>query len=139
MNYIRIIRPPGTWNAEAREVRICVREGLRFFNLSNVSIEVCLVSDREMQALNTRFRGRSSPTTILSFGAARGFPKARDGRRELGELYLAPRWIRKNSADLKLLVIHGILHLMGYTHGTKRDSMKMERKEDELLKKISNF
>ncbi len=104
----------------------------------SIGFEVNLVSDGEIRALNRRFLGKDRTTNVLSFAAARGLfrPDLKKNTRYLGEIFLAPDYIHSRKENLERLFIHGFLHLLGYTHDMKRDTIKMERLEDKLSKKL---
>lgn len=97
---------------------------------------VILLTDNEtMRDLNARFRGKDSPTNVLSF------PAAPTAEGHLGDIALAfgvceaeAREQGKTlSAHLQHLVIHGVLHLIGYDHQADADAERMETRERELL------
>lgn len=100
-----------------------------------VGIRVC--GDRTMAAFNKRFRGRSGATNVLAFPNGTVQP---DGVAYLGDLLIALHVAEKDAillgdpleAELKRLILHGILHLVGYDH--ERDGGKMAGKE-RLLRK----
>jgi probable rRNA maturation factor len=99
------------------------------------SIAVLLTSDAALRDLNARFRDRDSPTNVLSFPAG---PYAKD---QLGDIALAfgvcdreAREQAKPLADhLRHLVIHGVLHLLGYDHQSDDQAARMESIERDLL------
>ena len=96
-------------------------------------IEVYLISSRRMKMLNKKFRGKDRATNVLSFQKPKGFPGTK-----LGEVYLDPLYIQKHKESLDLMLVHGVLHILGYDHEKRSDRIKMERKEQELLARISN-
>jgi probable rRNA maturation factor len=113
---------------------------------SEDAFSVTLISDRAMQALNRRFRSKNRPTDVLSFPAS---PKAPfwnaidvEGSPILGEIVIsvdtAKRQARQEghsiTAEIKLLIIHGALHLMGYDH--EADNGEMNRREYALRAKF---
>jgi probable rRNA maturation factor len=95
------------------------------------SIEIYLVDDKRMQRLNKQFRGKNKPTNVLSFPKPKGFPG-----QELGEVYLDPVYIDKKKENLDLMLVHGVLHILGYDHKQKSDRIVMQKKEAELLKRL---
>jgi len=95
------------------------------------TIELHLVTNEEMRRVSKKTRNKDKATNVLSFESL-GFPRP-DTKNYLGEIYLAPTFIEKKKQDIELLAVHGILHLLQYTHETKRDRMIMERVEDEIL------
>ncbi|OGY67733.1 MAG: rRNA maturation RNase YbeY [Candidatus Zambryskibacteria bacterium RIFCSPLOWO2_01_FULL_45_43] len=96
------------------------------------SAEVYLINSRRMQHLNKAFRKKDKSTNVLSFQKPKGFPG-----KELGEVYLDPLYIRKHKEDLALMLVHGVLHILGYDHLRKGDRIKMEKMENRLLKKMA--
>lgn len=99
------------------------------------TLELHLVTNEEMRAINKETRKKNKTTNVLSF-EAEGFPRP-DVKGYLGEIYLAPDFIKTKKQDIELLAVHGVLHLLQYTHETKRDRMIMERVEDEILSSIA--
>lgn len=108
----------------------------RFLGQKNKQVEIYLVPGSFMQK------------NVLSFPAPKGFPRP-DIKRgtALGEIYLNPDYIAKEPlkienwklkipAELAHMLIHGFLHLLGYDHKKKNDRIIMEKREQELLKKL---
>lgn len=87
-----------------------------------------------MRRLNSSFRGVNASTDILSFQHPRGFVEP--GRHKpLGEIYL--NFSRIVSRDeLLMLLIHGTLHLLGFTHKAPRARKRMESVEKRILSKV---
>lgn len=97
-----------------------------------------LVTDNaEMKQLNRSFRKKDAPTDVLSFGA--GFSPV---QRLAGDLAISAEMARENAGrlghsldeELKVLVLHGVLHLAGYDH--EADSGEMAQQETHLRKKF---
>lgn len=112
--------------------------------------EICilLTDDKEVQELNHQFRGRNKPTNVLSFPQ---FTRAQLGRLKpqkpvphLGDIALAYQYIVGEAKDnnkflknhVRHLIIHGLLHILGYDHETDREAHRMERLEKEILAMI---
>ena len=96
-------------------------------------LSIAIVSDRRMRALNRQFRGKDAVTDVLSFPSdARGF---------LGDIVIASGVSTKQAkaaghtvqTELRVLALHGLLHLIGYDH--ESDDGKMARAEVRLRKK----
>jgi probable rRNA maturation factor len=114
------------------------------------SVAVRLVGDGEMARLNERYRKKKGPTDVLSFPAAEDTGKpgtvnqqVRKARGKfLGDIAISPRVARRNAKalarelpeELKVLILHGVLHLLGYDHETDRG--EMERIEVRLRRKL---
>jgi rRNA maturation RNase YbeY len=115
-------------------VRHVVAAALPHLSKRPVSVNVFLISDREMRAVNRTTRRKDCATNVLSFpeSGTVPHPELPKGVVAKGEVYLAPDYIARKGERLEPLVRHGLLHLFGYTHRRVRDRMKMERKEREL-------
>jgi rRNA maturation RNase YbeY len=102
---------------------------------------VTLVTDRRMAALNRTYRGVAGPTDVLAFPLAEGrFARlARLGGGFLGDVVISVETAARQARpgrledELALLLVHGVLHLVGYDHGTSRERARMWRKQAELL------
>jgi probable rRNA maturation factor len=111
-------------------------------------VTIALVSDAHMRRLNRMFRGKDYATDVLSFPAGpvgqafrpadAGSPK---GLRYLGDLVIAKGVARRQArehghtvpVELRVLSLHGLLHLLGYDH--ERDHGEMSRVEQRLRRK----
>jgi probable rRNA maturation factor len=117
------------------------RRELRF---ADDAVTVCLVSDAAIARLNHRYRGKRGPTDVLSFPSAREkfSGAARVARRYAGDIAISPSAARRNArrldrtlpAELRVLILHGMLHLAGYDHETDRG--EMDRIERRLRRRL---
>lgn len=104
------------------------RAMLRFlgrFLKETSAVEVHLVNDSVMKR------------NVLSYEAPKHFPRPDVSGKALGEIYLNPEYISEHGEDFDLMLVHGFLHLLGYDHETERDRIKMEKREDELLRQFA--
>jgi len=108
------------------------------------NLSVVVLDPERMRELNKKYRGKDKTTDVLSFAGSFG-PELRGPANELGEIALCPAEIRKNAErfktrpreELARVLIHGILHLLGWRHEkTNREAENMRRKEENYLKKI---
>jgi probable rRNA maturation factor len=111
--------------------------------IANREVTVCLVSDAEMARMNRTYRGKQGPTDVLSFPATRRKQGAKSRElRLLGDIAIAPqtalRYARRHGRtlrdELRVLILHGVLHLMGYDHET--DHGEMDRMEQRLRQRL---
>jgi probable rRNA maturation factor len=103
-------------------------------------VTVALVSDGRMKSLNRSFRGKDYATDVLSFAIARG-EASPAAARQLGDVVIAVGVARRQAAEaghslgteLRVLALHGLLHLLGYDHDT--DDGRMARVEARLRRR----
>ncbi len=106
------------------------------FELDKHQICLRIVDETESQALNKQFRGKDKPTNVLSFPF--------EEEDYLGDLALCHNVIQAEAlaqhknlrAHYLHLVIHGILHLLGFDHENEADATEMEQIEIELLAQL---
>lgn len=102
-------------------------------------VTVALSSDTHVRDLNGRFRGKPKPTNVLSFPAGAGAP---DGH--IGDIVLGLETVMREAQEQDIplphhvqhLIVHGVLHLLGYDHETSTDAEKMEALEISILSKL---
>lgn len=110
----------------------------------SVEVEVVLADAATVQHLNRLYRGRDEPTDVLSFAAHEGeaFVEAPDASPSLGEVIVcltvaeaqATSAGRDVRAEVAHLVVHGLLHLLGYDHELgAAESRRMRAREDAAL------
>ena len=114
-------------------------------------VTVCLVSDAAIARLNRRYRGKSGPTDVLSFPAQGRRKSSRTASRGparsiqagyVGDIAISPAAARRNARrdsrslteELRVLILHGMLHLAGYDHET--DDGRMDSLERRLRRRL---
>ncbi len=139
---VRVARPP---------LELFLRRVREQLGLASWDVAICLVSDAEIARMNEAFRRKKGPTDVLSFPAvARRKPvplPTRDGRLSpqanfLGDIAISPATARRNAkkynrstpSELQILILHGVLHLLGYDHETDRG--QMTRIEHRLRRRL---
>lgn len=115
-----------------KEIKRLASEILKKLKKRDLYLEIYLISPQKIRALNKKYRGKNKATDILSFQEPRGFLYP-DKQKRLGEIYLNSSAV-SDKENLKILLIHGILHLFGYQHKKKSDRIRMEKKETAILK-----
>jgi probable rRNA maturation factor len=112
-------------------------------------VSVRLTDDAEVQALNQAYRGRDQPTNVLSFPLVQrdlldGLANSDDGEVLLGDIVLAAGLCAEEAADKDVsvathathLIVHGLLHLLGYDHQGDAEAEAMEAIERSALASI---
>jgi probable rRNA maturation factor len=107
-------------------VRTLVGEGVTPSELS-----LSFVTDREMADLHERYTGEPGPTDVLSFPM--------DDEGMIGDVVVCPAEALRNNpsdpgAELRLLVVHGVLHLLGYDHHADDERREMWAKQDVYVR-----
>jgi probable rRNA maturation factor len=158
LNRQRGVRVPIT------ELERFVARARRSLRLPAEALTICLVTPSEIAQWNRAYRGKSRPTDVLSFPTNARQPKKRDHNRRpqgprkgvssnsstsfasstsyLGDIAIAPAVARENARrfgrtfddEMRILILHGILHLMGYDHET--DNGQMDRRERRLRRAL---
>jgi probable rRNA maturation factor len=113
-------------------------EFLKVLRVPSCELSLSVVSDVSIRGVNKKWRGKDKATDVLSFPVA---AIAGVAHATLGDVVIsidtAKRMAKKMNTtmehELDLYLAHGILHLLGYDHQTKRDSKKMAQKERLLL------
>jgi len=111
--------------------------------IEGAGLSIVITDDRAVRDLNRRFLGPDEPTDVLSFPMKeeRPFVTSSAGARQLGDVVIAfPTAARQagragHSVDDELahLLVHGILHILGYDHERPGQERRMRAREDELL------
>lgn len=145
---LEIVHDAGRWQDFGRLEEDVARAGhalcahKAFRNLKPCEACVALSDDAGVRRLNGAYRNKDKPTNVLSFPAAE--LGSQPGPRFLGDIVLAEETLLREAAEqrkppghhLQHLVIHGVLHLLGYDHETDAEAEVMERLETEILAAI---
>lgn len=110
-------------------------------NAQGCALTIVIETDEAVAALNAQFRGVAAPTDVLSFPAER--PPVNDpGEPDyLGDVVIAYQYAQSQAEreghalldDLRLLVVHGVLHLLGYDHDTMQKRAQMWAEQEQIL------
>ena len=113
------------------------REGLPSAELS-----VLITDDETVRELNREYAGEDSTTDVLAFSLREGEEFASpDGVLRLGEVIISYPTARRQAADagipvereIEHLLVHGVLHLLGYDHAEPQEEERMRARERDLL------
>jgi probable rRNA maturation factor len=122
------------------------RRGRRLLDalrMRDAELSLLLVSDAVMRRLNREWRGKDHPTDVLSFAQAAGTGGAPPGL--LGDVVISVDTARRQAAaraaslgsELDRLLIHGVLHLLGYDHDrSPTEARRMQRRERVLARRL---
>jgi probable rRNA maturation factor len=105
-------------------------------------VAIALVSDAHVRKLNRVYRKKDAPTDVLSFPGSEGRPSG-SAVRELGDIVIATGVAKRQAreaghpftTELRVLALHGLLHLLGFDHHDDNDHGRMARAEARLRRK----
>lgn len=107
-------------------------------------VTLLFTSDEEMRKLNRDWRGKDKPTNVLSFPAPAAMPLPDGEAAPLGDIALAFQTVAREATDqgktlaahATHLIVHGLLHLLGYDHETDSEAEEMEGEERAILARL---
>jgi probable rRNA maturation factor len=131
-----------TYPVQTPRLRDFINRVRQRLDLHSSEFSVWLTNDRKVRSLNSRFRHKDGYTDVLSFPNLPGETEPGLDLSYLGDIIISvPTAHRQARAgghglerELRILIIHGVLHLLGYDHETDRG--KMRRKELKLRKEL---
>lgn len=144
VHYDMAINADGWQNEETlrRLVDSVLQATLRELGFNNIDSELSLVftNDADIREINAKWRHIDKPTNVLSFPAFALQPGQEPGE-VLGDIVIARETVEREAAEedksfddhLSHLVVHGLLHLMGYDHQNDEEAEKMETLERKIL------
>jgi probable rRNA maturation factor len=115
---------------------------LELVEQSQAELSVALVNNAKIRELNATFRKKDQPTDVLSFPAGKELPK---GVRLLGDVVISVEKARKQAKEkgrtlneeMVTLLIHGVVHLLGYDHErSAKDARIMSRLEERIYRAL---
>lgn len=107
----------------------------------NIELSVALVTEEAIAVLNRDYSDKEGPTDVLSFCMDDPWLADEDTEVLIGDIVIAPAVARKQAPDygnsfydeMNLLLVHGVLHLLGYDHIVDEEAEAMEAREREIL------
>jgi probable rRNA maturation factor len=124
--------------------RTIISRVLKAEGFSGYDLTLVLADNRLLRRLNRRFRGLDRPTDVISFALLEGTPLPLPSR-QLGDIYIsrtrrqARQYRVTPQEELARLMIHGVLHLLGYDHIRTFQARKMRRLEGKYLDVCRRF
>ncbi|MBN1934628.1 MAG: rRNA maturation RNase YbeY [Anaerolineae bacterium] len=140
-----LIRPQFEATIAAEWVETIARVVLARENISlEADLSVVITDDDEIHTLNAQFRGIDAPTDVLSFVEEETdvpFVSAPDELSYLGDVIVSYPRAQAQAGELghgiedelRLLIVHGVLHLLGYDHATPEEEALMWSQQDQVL------
>jgi probable rRNA maturation factor len=137
---VEIVNRSGEGKVSCRRLKKKAERILDFLKRSQVELSIALIGNPEIQELNARYRKKNEPTDVLSFPS--GDPLVH-GVELLGDVVIsleqAEKQARKKKQkleqELETLLIHGILHLLGYDHERSQRDAKIMRGMEKKVRR----
>jgi probable rRNA maturation factor len=138
---------PFAAEVDAADLAHVIAAALAAEGRADVELTLVITDDEAVAALNQQYRGVAGPTDVLSFPAQEptpGFVSAPEADAYLGDILIALPFTRRQAAELnrplaaelRLLTVHGVLHLLGYDHAEEAEEAAMWAKQDAILGQI---
>lgn len=118
------------------------RAVLRAERVKNALLSITLLDNRGIAKMNREHIGHAGPTDVISFGFSRATPTD----PVIGDIYIAPEVARENAKtggvsvrdELTRLVVHGVLHVLGYDHpeSAVRTQSKMWKRQERIVQRL---
>ena len=123
-------------------VATIARAALRYQRVREALVSITFVDRATIERLNAKHLGHRGPTDVISFGFIRATPSD----PVVGDIYICPSVASENAKardesvrdETARLVVHGILHVLGYDHPNdhRRETSDMWRRQERLLRRI---
>jgi probable rRNA maturation factor len=122
------------WND--KKIKALSDKILKKMHIRGATLDIFLLGNRDMTALKARFIKKKTEPNVLSFPEPARFPHPEMKKKYLGEIYLNRDILKKSPERAKALLLHGVLHLLGYDHIKKMDIARMEALEAKTLGRL---
>lgn len=127
----------------ADEAAKTIRRALGAVKIKDAYVSVAFVSSSEIKTWNRLYRKKNKATDVLSFGFSKPMGDE-SGWKKMGELLISSAEAKKNAKEkkiklrdeLKLLLVHGSLHLAGYDHVKEMEARRMKGLEKAILDEL---
>jgi len=124
---------------------------IKFLKYPDFDLGIWITTNKTIQEYNKEFRKKDKPTDILSFSFHEGIkPGERievccEDEQNLGDLIISLEYVQKAAKELnhtleermRILLVHGICHLLGYDHEEDADFELMQKEENRILKHLT--
>lgn len=140
-------RAPRSVKVDPRHIQRMAERMLEALELDDAELSILLTDDSTIAQLNREHRDKDRPTDVLAFPQHEGWPEADIPGLPvlLGDIVISLDTAERQAkgrrrellAELRLLVAHGLLHLVGYDHATKPEKAEMVSETRRLVKAAS--
>ena len=131
---IEILNAQNKIEIDENHLKSCARKVLRFSKKKKAHLSIMIVDNNMMKQLNKKYRKKDKAADVLSFSMKEG-RQIKGDRELLGDIVISAEEARGEN-EIYLFLIHGMLHLLGYDHKNRSQTVKMEKRQTDLLEKI---
>lgn len=118
-----------------------IKKVLKKENIKNSVFSIILVDDKKIQQINKEYRNLDKVTDVISFALMDNDKKINSNVKVLGDIFIsipkmksqASEYGHSETREFAFLIVHGMLHLLGYDHIKKEDEIIMFAKQEEVL------
>jgi probable rRNA maturation factor len=132
---------------DSRKIRGTILKILKILDCADKEISLSFVDDKKIKQLNKQYLGKDKATNVLSFSLQEN-EYGNVNPQILGDIVISADTAQKDASqgnltiaqEIDFLIIHGLLHLLGYNHEntTKKETSKMRKKERELFNLVNS-
>ena len=129
-----------------KKIRLLCNEIFDILNINNWELSIVICDDIFIKILNKEYRGIDEPTDVLSFSQLEdNFLSSGSRTVYAGDIVISVDALKRNSNEFDVdineefirLILHGILHISGYTHSDNNHEQKMLVFQEEIMKKLT--
>ena len=145
---IQIINRQKKFTIDTRRLRRSALRILKALGCSNQELNILLTDDPGIQEINRQYLGRDKTTNVISFAMAEGDACGISDAPILGDIVISVETALRDGIrgslsldhEIDFLLIHGMLHLLGFDHiGSRKKAREMKAKEHELFEILNGF
>ena len=138
-----LFKTVGRFSPGEKKIKNIINSTLKALRKQDHELSLHLVGDKRMLSLNKKFLGINKTTDVLAFAAQEG---ATTPNRDLGDIFVSIPQIKRQARSAAIsykeefarILVHGLLHLLGFDHYTKRQEKEMFGLQERLVKKLKN-
>ena len=135
----------GVFNETNEEIVVDVLDLVNYAlnkeSINNVEFNIIFVDNKRIRELNKEYRNKDDYTDVISFALEDYDKSLFEGMRILGDIYISIDKAKEQSIEynhslkreISFLVVHGLLHLLGYDHIDKESEIEMFKKQEDIL------
>lgn len=136
---------------DTKQLRADAKKVLEFLGYKDFDLGILLTTDKRIHEFNKQYRGKDKPTDVLSFPyydelkAGERIEAASDEEKNIGDIIIAPQYVTVDAPNwghtfeqrMRILLVHGVCHLLGYDHETDEEYAVMHAEEQRILQMLS--